>query len=81
MKKSEMVGMWVSTDGFIRLALMADGRYDEARGPRKSAYTGRWRVDGGEVRFEDDSGFVAVGRVDGDVLTAGPDTFRRERVA
>ena len=38
----DVVGLWVNPDGHIRLELLPDGRYDEARGARRSAYTGRW---------------------------------------
>jgi len=36
------IGMWVTSDGYIRQELLPDGRYDEARGDRQSAYTGRY---------------------------------------
>lgn len=32
------VGMWVTADGHIRHELLPNGRYDEARGSRESAY-------------------------------------------
>ena len=35
----DVVGMWVTADGHIRQELRPDGRYDEARGSRQSAYT------------------------------------------
>lgn len=72
-------GMWVTADGQIRLELLPDGRYDEARGSRKSAYTGRYVViSDSELEFFDDSGFTAKGRIDQGVLTVGPDRFRRQ---
>lgn len=37
------VGMWVTADGHIRHNLLPNGRYDEARGNRDSAYQGRMR--------------------------------------
>jgi len=78
MADQPFVGMWVTADGHIRLELRADGRYDEARGMRKSAYTGRYSVRGNDLHFVDDSGFTATGRAIDGVLTVGPDTFRRE---
>lgn len=75
---SELVGMWVTSDGHIRLELLPDGRYDEARGERRSAYRGRWLRKGGVVEFFDDSGFTATGAIENGVLTAGPDRFRKE---
>ncbi len=78
MAEQRFVGMWVTADGHIRLELRSDGRYDEARGPRKSAYAGRYTVRGSDLHFVDDSGFTATGRVVDGVLTVGPDIFRRE---
>lgn len=78
MADQRFVGMWVTADGHIRLELRTDGRYDEARGMRKSAYTGRYSVRGNDLHFVDDSGFTATGRAVDGVLTVGPDTFRRE---
>ena len=40
------VGMWVTADGHIRHGLLPNGRYDEARGTRESAYRGRYEVRG-----------------------------------
>lgn len=73
-----VVGMWVTANGFIRLELMADGRYDEARGQRRSAYRGRYEVRGPQLVFFDDSGFTATGTVTDGVLRVGGDAFRRE---
>ncbi|MEU9133345.1 Atu4866 domain-containing protein [Kitasatospora sp. NPDC048540] len=62
------VGMWVTADGHIRQALLADGRYDEARGDRPSAYTGRYTVTGDHLDYVDDTGFTATGDVRDGVL-------------
>lgn len=40
------LGMWATGDGHISQELLANGRYDEARGSRKSAYQGRYEVRG-----------------------------------
>jgi hypothetical protein len=32
------IGMWVTADGYVRHELLPNGRYDEARGDRESAY-------------------------------------------
>lgn len=79
MQNADVVGMWVSDDGQIRLEMLPNGRYDEARGSRKSAYTGRYRVQGNQVEYFDDSGFTAKGSLTNGVLTAGPDRFRRQQ--
>ncbi|MBN8943646.1 MAG: Atu4866 domain-containing protein [Rhizobiales bacterium] len=73
-----VVGMWVTANGFIRLELLPDGRYDEARGARRSAYRGRYEVRGPRLHFIDDSGFTATGVITGGVLSVGGDDFRRE---
>ncbi|WP_319312803.1 Atu4866 domain-containing protein [Shinella sp.] len=55
------VGMWVTEDGHIRHELLPNGRYDEARGARKSAYQGRYAVTGNHIDYWDDTGFTADG--------------------
>lgn len=66
------VGMWVTMDGLIRHELLPDGRYDEARGNRKSAYQGRYVVTGDHIDYVDDTGFTADGDfVDGVLHHAG----------
>lgn len=72
------VGMWVTADGYIRQQLLPEGRYDEARGERESAYTGSYRVSGNRIDYVDDTGFTADGTFDGDVLDHGGYTFYRE---
>ncbi|MEU2050181.1 Atu4866 domain-containing protein [Streptomyces diastaticus] len=62
------VGMWVTADGFIRQELLPNGRYDEARGRRRSAYTGRYTVSGNHIDYVDDTGFTATGDVRDGVL-------------
>lgn len=47
--RADVVGMWVTADGHIRQELQADGRYDEARGTRRSAFTGRYTVTGSHI--------------------------------
>ena len=64
----DVVGMWVTADGHIRQELRADGRYDEARGDRRSAYTGRYTVTGNHVDYVDDTGFTATGDIRDGVL-------------
>lgn len=63
------VGMWVTEDGHIQHQLLANGRYDEARGNRKSAYLGRYEIRGNHIDYWDDTGFTADGDfVDRDTL-------------
>ncbi|MFH9573908.1 Atu4866 domain-containing protein [Streptomyces sp. NPDC017454] len=62
------VGMWVTEDGCIRQELLPNGRYDEARGNRRSAYTGRYTVTGSHLDYVDDTGFTATGDVRDGVL-------------
>ena len=66
--RADVVGTWVTADGFIRQELRADGRYDEARGARQSAYTGSYSVTGTHLDYVDDSGFTATGDIRDGVL-------------
>jgi Agrobacterium tumefaciens protein Atu4866 len=78
MNSPDVVGMWVTGNGFIRLELLPGGRYDEARGERKSAYKGSYTVRGSNLHFVDDSGFTATGIIVDGVLSVGGDSFRKE---
>ena len=78
MSSADVAGMWVTENGFIRLELRPDGRYDEARGARKSAYKGSYTVRGSTLHFIDDSGFTATGTIVDGVLSVGGDSFRKE---
>jgi hypothetical protein len=60
-KQHPYVGMWVTADGHIRHELLPDNRYDEARGTRKSAYQGRYEINGSHIDYWDDTGFTADG--------------------
>lgn len=72
------VGMWVTADGHVRHNLLPNGRYDEARGKRESAYRGRYKVTGGYIEYWDDTGFTADGTfVDADTLHHGGMILRR----
>lgn len=72
------VGMWVTADGYIRQELLPNGRYDEARGNRKSAYQGRYEVTGTHIEYWDDTGFTADGDFVDGVLHHGGMVFYRE---
>ncbi len=73
------VGMWVTRDGHIRQELLPNGRYDEARGTRKSAYQGRYEVRNNQILYWDDTGFTADGEfVDANTLHHGGMIFYRE---
>lgn len=72
------VGMWVTADGHIRHELLPNGRYDEARGTRESAYQGRYEIVGNHIEYWDDTGFTANGEfIDGVLYHAGMVMFRR----
>jgi len=74
------LGMWVTGDGHIRQELLATGRYDEARGNRRSAYQGRYVVTGNHIDYWDDTGFTADGTfTDSDRLHHGGMIFYREK--
>lgn len=68
----EYIGMWVTEDGYIRHHLLPNNRYDEARGTRKSAYQGDYKVTGNHIDYKDDTGFTADGEFkDGILYHAG----------
>ncbi|MFJ6461182.1 Atu4866 domain-containing protein [Streptomyces sp. NPDC091387] len=67
-ERADVVGMWVTADGHIRQELRADGRYDEARGNRPSACTGRYTVTGNHLDYVDDTAFTATGDIRDGVL-------------
>lgn len=72
------VGMWVTNDGYVRHELLPNGRYDEARGTRESAYQGRYEITGTHIEYWDDTGFTADGDfVDPNTLHHGGMVFRR----
>lgn len=75
---TSVVGMWVTADGYIRQELLPNGRYDEARGKRKSAYQGSYQVEGAHIRYRDDTGFEADGEfVDGVLHHVGMTFYRK----
>ncbi len=77
LEKNPFVGMWVSADGFIRQELLPNGRYDEARGNKKSAYQGRYEITGNHIQYWDDTGFTADGEfIDGELNHVGLKFFR-----
>ncbi|MEJ5053373.1 Atu4866 domain-containing protein [Sphingobacterium sp. MYb382] len=79
MEIQDYTGMWATADGYIRQKLLVDGRYDEARGKRKSAYTGRYTITGKHIDYWDDSGFTADGEfIDNNILKHGGYIFYKE---
>jgi len=78
-KSHPFIGMWVTADGYIRQELLPNGRYDEARGNKKSAYQGRYEITGNHIRYWDDTGFAADGDfVDGVLHHIGLRFYREE---
>ncbi|MGQ7885494.1 Atu4866 domain-containing protein [Paenibacillus sp. WC2504] len=79
-KPHRYVGMWVTKDGYIRHELLPNWRYDEARGNRKSAYQGRYTIEGDHIEYVDDIGFTADGDFRDSVLYhAGMVLYRKEQ--
>lgn len=73
------LGMWVTKDGYIRHELLANNRYDEARGKRKSAYQGSYKVTGNHIDYKDDTGFTADGEFkDGILYHAGMILYKED---
>ncbi|MBE9583013.1 Atu4866 domain-containing protein [Mucilaginibacter sp. JRF] len=58
---NKYAGLWVTKDGYIRHHLLPNGRYDEARGDRESAYQGNYTLKGDHIEYVDDTGFTAAG--------------------
>jgi hypothetical protein len=73
------VGMWITADGHIRHNLLPNGRYDEARGHRESAYQGRYEIRGTDIFYWDDTGFTADGKFIAEVLHHGGMIFYRAK--
>jgi hypothetical protein len=58
-------------------SLLPNGRYDEARGKKKSAYRGRYQITGTHIDYVDDTGFSADGDfIDGVLHHAGMILYR-----
>ncbi len=72
------VGMWVTKDGYIRHELLSNGRYDEARGQKQSAYQGSYTLIGNHIDYIDDTGFTADGEFRDGVLYHGGMVLYRE---
>ena len=82
MAQHSYAGMWVTDDDRVRHELLPNGRYDEARGERESAYRGRYEVWGAHIEYWDDTGFTADGDfVDADTLHHGGMILRRRPAA
>jgi hypothetical protein len=73
------VGLWVTADGYIRHELLANGRYDEARGRKQSAYQGSYSVTGDHIDYLDDTGFTADGEFVDDILYHAGMVLYRQR--
>jgi hypothetical protein len=72
------VGTWVTQDDHVRHQLLPNGRYDEARGNRESAYRGRYEITGNHIEYWDDTGFTADGDfIDGVLHHGGMILHRR----
>ena len=78
MKDHRYVGMWVTVDGKIRHELLANGRYDEARNGRASAYQGSYALVGDHITYVDDTGFTADGDFRGGILHHAGMVLHRE---
>jgi hypothetical protein len=73
-----VIGPWLSPDGYIRLDLLPDGRYEEAWGKRDNAYAGRYAVlNASLLHFSDESGFDVHGTIEDGVLRIDAYEFRR----
>ncbi len=75
---NQYAGMWVTKDRSVRHELLPNGRYDEGRGSRASAYQGRYWVIGDHIEYQDDKGFTAYGDFRNGVLHHGGMVLHKE---
>lgn len=74
----DVAGVWLSSDGRMRVQLNADGTFDELRVDSGRAFHGVWRSDGHRVHFRDPTtGYEATGELRDGVLYADGTEFRR----
>ena len=68
------IGLWISSDGRMRVRVNADGTFDEVRTGTGRTFHGVYRVDGSTIHFRDPAtGYEAAGelREDGTMLADG----------
>lgn len=75
----EYLGMWITEDGYVHQELLPGGRYDEARGNRKSTYQGSYWITGNHIDYKDDTGFTADGEFRDGVLYHGGMIFYKKQ--
>jgi len=75
----DYIGMWITKDGLIRHELLANNRYDEARGNRKSAYQGNYKITKNHIDYKDDTGFTADGEFKDGILYHGGMILYKEK--
>lgn len=76
--KQDFTGLWVTKDGYIRHQLLPEGRYDEARGKKESAYKGSYTITDNHIDYKDDTGFTADGDFKDGVLHHGGYLFYKQ---
>ena len=80
-ESGDYLGLWITGDGHIRHHLLQGNRYDEARGKRESAYTGRYWINGNHIEYKDDTGFTADGDFkDGILYHAGMVLYKHDQL-
>jgi hypothetical protein len=67
-ERQDLVGVWLSADGAVRLDLRSEGTYERSVAGRRRSSHGHYVVDGGCVLLQDDNGLRTVVVIDGDVL-------------
>lgn len=78
LKDDSHVGMWIDEKDFLRQELLPNGRYDEARGDRPSAYQGQYWITGSRILYLDDLGFWAFGEFKDGILYHAGYRLRRD---
>lgn len=67
-ERKDLVGVWLSADGAVRLDLRSEGTYERSVVGRRRSSRGHYVVDGCCVLLQDDNGLRTVVTVAGDEL-------------
>lgn len=63
-----LVGVWLSADGAVRLDLRSEGTYERSIVGRRRSSHGHYLVDGSSLLLEDDNGLRTVATMADDAL-------------
>ena len=66
--RKDLVGVWLSADGAVRLDLRSEGTYEGSVAGRRRRSRGHYVIDGPCVLLQDDNGLRTVVAITDDVL-------------